>query len=79
MQVHLILYSSSSALGLVIDLDLCLERPIGLLGVAIVSSEVVAANSANKGRNCTSALMGSTSPLLALTWPDAAELLILVG
>ena len=51
LHVHLILYSSSKALGLVIDLEHCLERPIGLLGVAILPSKVVGANSPNKGRN----------------------------
>ena len=51
LHVHLILYSSSKALGLVIDLEHCLERPIGLLGVAIPPSEVAGANSPNKGRN----------------------------
>ena len=49
LHVHLILYSSSKALGLVIDLERCLERPIGLLGVAIPPSEVVGANSPNMG------------------------------
>ena len=51
LHVHLILYSSSKALGLVIDLERCLERSIGLLGVAIPPSEVVGANSPNKGRS----------------------------
>ena len=51
LHVHLILYSSSKALGLVIDLERCLERPIGLLGVAILPSEVVGTNSPNMGRS----------------------------
>ena len=57
LQVHLCLYSSNKALGLVMDLERCLER----LGVNIVASEVVGANSAK-------AAVGGTSPLLALTW-----------
>ena len=72
MQVHLILYSSSNAFGLVIDLDLCLERPIGL-GVDILAADVVGANSPKA--NAASSGLGGTPPLLALTWL-AAELLM---
>ena len=55
LQVHLCLYSSSKALGLVMDLERCLERPIGL-GVNIVASpEVVGASSAKPA-------LGGTSP-----------------
>ena len=55
LQVHLCLHSSNKALGLGMDLERCLER----LGVNIVASEVVGANSASSS---------GTSPLLALTW-----------
>ena len=54
LQVHLCLYSSSKALGLVMDLERCLERPIGL-GVNIVASEVVGAKAAPSA-------LGRTSP-----------------
>ena len=49
------------------DLERCLERPIGL-GVNSVASEVLGAASA-KG-------LGGTSPLRARTWPT---LLLIVG
>ena len=76
LQVHLILYSSSKALGLVIDLDRCLERPIPL-GVDLLASDVVGANSA-KAKAASSGL-GGTPPLLALLTWLTAELLMVGG